>query len=138
LYEKYKNDDEVMLLSHTLDPEHDDVVFLKEYATKLGIEDNYTWHFVTGDKKKIYELAEESYFVTAVEDENEPGGIAHNQFFVLVDGEGRIRGFYDGSHHMRMDDLKYDLLKLLDRKKDYDSTLIGKVKWLYYRCTGGE
>jgi len=50
------NDNDVMLLSHSVTPQIDDVAQLKKYAIEKGVEDK-KWNLVTGDKKQIYELA---------------------------------------------------------------------------------
>ena len=54
------NDQEVLLLSHTVTPEIDSVEQLKKYAISNNINDN-KWNLVTGDKKQIYDLARKSY-----------------------------------------------------------------------------
>ena len=65
LQEELKNDNEILLLSHTVIPEVDTVEQLKEYAIENNVDDS-KWNLVTGDKKQIYELARKSYL--AVED----------------------------------------------------------------------
>lgn len=132
LYERYKDDDQVKLLSITLDPAQDSVAFLKDYASKLGVESNHTWHFVTGDKGKIYVLAQKYFFLTAIEDEEEPGGIAHHPFLVLVDKAKRIRAFHDGSQH-HVDSMVRKISKL--RNEDRKKRFMGTLKEFYYRCT---
>jgi len=56
------NDDEVMLLSHSVTPEIDSVAQLKRYAIEKGVIDK-KWNLVTGDRKQIYDLARKSYLV---------------------------------------------------------------------------
>jgi len=113
VYEAFKTHEEVALLSHTIDPEYDTVALLKEYANNLGV-DGDKWHFVTGEKEKIYELGKKSYMVTADEDPNAPGGFIHSGAFILVDKQRRIRGIYDGTVPAEVDELIDDINILLD------------------------
>jgi protein SCO1/2 len=96
LYELTKDMDDVMLLSHTIDPEYDTVALLRDFAKRLGVESK-RWHFVTGAKDSIYKIAQTSYFATALEDKTEPDGFIHSGAFLLIDKKGRIRGKYDGT-----------------------------------------
>ncbi len=112
VYEKYKDHPEVMILSHTIDPEHDSVAVLHEFANRLGVTGN-TWQFVTGKKEDIYEIGQNSYMITAREDPDEPGGYLHSGAFLLVDKDRRIRGIYDGTKEEKVDILLQDIEKLL-------------------------
>jgi len=116
VYEKYEDNPEVMILSHTIDPNHDSVEVLHEFADRLGVSSN-TWHFVTGDEAEIYDIGQNSYMVTAREDPDEPGGYLHSGAFLLVDKERRIRGIYDGTKEDKVDQLLRDIDKLL---KEYE------------------
>ncbi|WP_291778457.1 SCO family protein [Cecembia sp.] len=113
VYEKFKEEPDFLILSHTLDPEHDTAELLKDYAYKIGVEDDQTWQFLTGDQEKIFEIGQTSYLTTAMTDKNEPGGILHSGAFVLVDQKGRIRGVYDGTKEDQVDRLMRDIPKLL-------------------------
>jgi protein SCO1/2 len=112
VYEAYKENDEVAIISHTIDPEYDTVALLKDFAEKLDVQAP-KWHFVTGEKKDIYELGQKGYMVTAMEDENEVGGFLHSGAFVLVDKERKIRGVYDGTRSEEVDKLITDIELLL-------------------------
>lgn len=112
VYEKFKENDEVMLLSHSIDPQHDTVGVLKEFAQRLGV-DSRKWHFVTGNKDDIYEIGEKSYMVAAQEDAEEPGGFIHSGAFILLDKQRRVRGFYDGTVEKEVDRLIKDIPILL-------------------------
>jgi protein SCO1/2 len=112
VYEVYKDNPEVLLLSHSIDPVHDSVAVLHAFAEKLGV-DSDKWHFVTGPKEKIYEIGQESYMVTAMEDKNEPGGYLHSGAFLLIDKDRRIRGIYDGTVTEEVDQLIADIPRLL-------------------------
>lgn len=114
VYEKYKDEENFKILSHTLDPTHDTEAVLKEYAERIGVEDSETWHFLTGDQEKIFEIGQTSYLTTAMADKTEPGGILHSGAFVLVDQNGRIRGVYDGTKEEQVDKLIRDIPKILN------------------------
>jgi protein SCO1/2 len=113
VYEKFKDEPDFMILSHTLDPEHDTAELLKDYAAKIGVEDDQSWQFLTGDQEKIFEIGQTSYLTTAMTDKNEPGGILHSGAFVLVDKNGHIRGVYDGTKEEQVNRLINDIPKLL-------------------------
>jgi protein SCO1/2 len=112
VYDRFKDDDNVKILSHTIDPMHDSVKVLRAFASRLNASSK-TWHFVTGDENKIYEIGQTSYMVTAMEDKSQPGGYLHNGAFILVDPERRIRGVYDGTNAEEVDRLLKDIPKLL-------------------------
>lgn len=114
VYEKFKDEPDFLILSHTLDPEHDTAELLKDYAAKIGVENDQTWHFLTGDQEKIFEIGQTSYLTTAMEDKNEPGGLLHSGAFVLVDQKGHIRGVYDGTKEDQVNRLMKDIPKLLE------------------------
>ena len=95
IYEKYKSNDNVLLLSHSIDPKRDTVGRLREYAKNMGIQSN-KWSLVTGDKFKIYEIANR-YYAVAKEDPDSPGGFDHSGNIILVDSKGRVRSFANGT-----------------------------------------
>lgn len=115
VYEAYKDNDRVQLLSHTIDPEHDSVAVLYDYAERLQVSAN-TWHFVTGVKDSIYAISE-YYMVSAQDDPSAPGGYIHSGAFVLIDSQKHIRGYYDGTKPEEVDQLINDIPVLLDEEK---------------------
>jgi protein SCO1/2 len=115
VYDSVENDPEILLLSHTIDPEYDTVGLLKDFATRLGVESK-KWHFVTGEKEEIYKIAQTSYFATALEDKSEPDGFIHSGAFLLIDKHQRIRGKYDGTLEEDVNRLLKDIEKL--KKED--------------------
>jgi protein SCO1 len=116
VYDAVENDPEVLILSHTIDPEYDTVELLNNFARKLGVRSN-KWHFVTGNKDSIYNIAQKSYFSTAMEAKSEPDGFIHSGAFLLIDKERRIRGKYDGTKEEEVNRLLADIEKL---KKEYE------------------
>lgn len=103
---------DVMIISHTVNPEHDSVPVLADYA-KMVHANNQRWFFVTGNKEELYRLALEGYLLNASEDVLAPGGFLHSEQVVLVDKEGRIRGFYDGTSISEIKKNLIDDIKLL-------------------------
>lgn len=116
VYEKYKSNPQVGILSHTIDPEYDTVAVLREFARRLGVESE-KWHFVTGEKEDIYKIGQTSYLVTTIEDSSQPGGFLHSGAFVLIDKERRLRGIYDGTKAEKVALLLEDIDILL---KEYE------------------
>lgn len=110
--EAFKDEDGLMLLSHSVTPEMDSVPVLAEYAARHGA-DPARWRFLTGDRKQIYALARKSYFAAMDEGDGGPDDFVHTENFVLVDPRRRIRGFYDGTSAKDIDRLIADIPKLL-------------------------
>ena len=92
-----RNNPKVMLLSHSVMPDIDDVAILKKYAIKNGVVDA-KWNLVTGDKKDIYKMARLSYLAVKQGKPNEMYDMVHTENFVLVDAKRQVRGFYDGTN----------------------------------------
>jgi protein SCO1/2 len=115
LQEYYKNDTDIMFLSHSVTPVMDSVSVLKEYAERKGVIDG-KWNVTTGSKKHIYELARKSYFAVLESGDGGEDDFIHTEQFVLVDKERRIRGYYDGTEKKDMEKLKKDIALL---KEEY-------------------
>jgi len=96
LQNHFKNDNQVMFLSHSVTPVMDSVPILKQYALNRGVIDD-KWHITTGEKKHIYELARKSYFAVLEEGDGGAQDFIHTEQFILVDAKRQIRGFYDGT-----------------------------------------
>ena len=112
LQEEFKDDDEILFLSHTVTPSQDSVPVLKNYAEKYGVIAN-KWHLVTGDKQEIYNLGREQYFVE--NDLGEPKSIEdflHTENFLLIDKNKHIRGIYNGLNRASMQQLIIDIKAL--------------------------
>ncbi len=106
---EFKDDPEVLLLSHTVNPEKDTVAALAAYALAHNAQPG-KWYIVTGEKELIYNQAREGYFVSATEGSGGPDDFIHSELFVLVDKENHIRGYFDGT------DIN-DVAKLIDQIK---------------------
>lgn len=115
LQEYYKNDIDIMFLSHSVTPVIDSVSVLKTYAENKGVIDG-KWNVTTGSKKHIYELARKSYFAVLEDGDGGENDFIHTEQFVLVDKERRLRGYYDGTEKKDMEKLKKDIALL---KEEY-------------------
>lgn len=115
VYEATVTMPDVLILSHTIDPEYDTVALLRDFAKRLGVTSD-RWHFVTGEKDSIYKIAQTSYFTTAMEDKSEADGFVHSGAFLLIDKSKRIRGRYDGTQEEDVNRLITDIKKL--RRED--------------------
>lgn len=102
-----KNND-LRIISHSVNPLHDSVPVLKEYAN-LVHADSKKWMLVTGNKKDIYDIGIDGYKLAVNEDPRAPGGFLHSELFVLVDKEKRIRGYYDGTDSSAVNKLINDI-----------------------------
>ena len=102
---------EIRLISHSVDPEQDRPAVLKDYGERLG-QNPEIWKLLTGEKEEIYDLARNGYFMTAIESDTAAGGIFHSDIFALVDRQGRLRGYYDGTDTEEVDQLLKDAQQL--------------------------
>ena len=101
---------EVRLVSISVDPEHDTPEVLQRYAESFKAPAR--WLFLTGDGEQIYRLSKEGFKLgvdAAPQGVETAEPILHSTRFVLVDGEGRIRGYYDAFDAESMKTLERDL-----------------------------
>jgi protein SCO1/2 len=106
---------DLALVSISVDPEHDVPNVLAKYAERFKADPG-RWLFLTGEKKEIYRLAQEGFRLSAVpasdKEREETDVILHSSRFVLVDGKGQIRGYYDSSDAAALKRLRRDLKTL--------------------------
>jgi protein SCO1/2 len=116
LQKKFKGVDNFKILSFTVQPEIDSVLVLKKYAEEYGAQSGQ-WHFLTGEKKKLYALARNSFFLLKPAEAQNLGDansdFIHTNNFVLIDKNKRIRGYYDGTSAEEVEKLANDIRKLL-------------------------
>lgn len=113
----FLNNPKVMILSHSVLPDVDDVAKLKAYALKNGVND-VKWNLVTGDKAAIYRMARKSYLAVKQGKPDELYDMVHTENFVLVDDKKRVRGFYDGTKKEEIQRLIADINWLCESKKN--------------------
>ena len=115
--EEFKDNDDVLFISHTVDPERDSLPALKAFAEKHKANLN-KWFFVTGNRDSIHNLAARGYLVPAAEDSRAEGGFFHSQDLLLIDKEKRMRGIYDSQDPAEIKRLKDEIKVLLYEYKE--------------------
>lgn len=117
IQKKFMGNENVKILSFTVDPKYDIPSVLFEYAQKHKAQKNQ-WHFLTGEKKELYDLARKSFFVLkpaeAINLGDANSDFIHTNNFVLVDQKLRIRGYYDGTSITEVNTLIADITSLLN------------------------
>lgn len=124
VYQAFKTNDDIMILSHTVDPKRDTVEAMKAYSQRFNVIDSKRWKFLTGSKKELYDQAYYSYLLNALEnrEENIDEDFIHSNLFVLVDRHGRLRMHvnkdgnteaYDGTNEESVAQLIKDIQYLL-------------------------
>jgi len=106
-----KNPD-VLMAGFTVDPENDTVAVLKKWSERHKAQRG-KWHFLTGKRETLYNLSRETFKLGA-----EPGGkdhpIVHSDKLVLIDRQGRIRGYYSGVNREEVQRLLQDIYRVLE------------------------
>jgi len=128
LDEKFGDSNEFGIVSITIDPDNDNPSTLKEYSEALNIQ-SQNWHFLTGEKDYIYDLANNGFNIYANQNANFAGGFEHQGYFALIDKDGYIRSrkdnfgnpimYYLGINDINanlqgIDMLSYDIKKLIN------------------------
>ena len=112
IYQRHAQAPNLKFVSFTIDPEHDSLAVLRDYAQRLGVPLTGSWHFVRTSKDSVFTLAKGLY-TAAMPDKTAPGGFAHNGTFALVDDQGHVRGLYDSLNPKEVARLQEDLPVLL-------------------------
>ncbi len=118
--------EDILFLSHTVDPLNDSLDVLRKYARKWQA-DSSRWKFVTGDPAAIYRQGNNGYLLSAMEDSTAAEQFVHDQRFVLVDKRRHIRGFYDGTDTEEVGRLATDL-KMLMKEERERALKVGRFK----------
>jgi len=117
VYERYKNEKDFLILSHTSDPATDSAARLKKYADSLNV-DTGKWIFLTGTKDSLYRQARHSYKID--DPNNNPldneVDFLHSQFFSLVDKKGVVRNIYEGNERKDVERMIKEIEVLLKEK----------------------
>lgn len=118
VFEKFKDQKDFAILSHSSMPETDSVPLLKAYEQKMiGANPHYAakWYFVTGNKDSLYKMARQSYLLDNEKNnsENIEEAFIHTQFFALVDKQKNVRGIYDGLKKDEINRMEKDVATLL-------------------------
>ena len=128
LDEKFGESNEFGIVSITIDPQNDNPSTLKKYSEVLDIQ-SQNWHFLTGEKDYIYNLANNGFNIYANQNVNFAGGFEHQGYFALIDKDGYIRSRKDNygnpiMYYLGINDvnanlqgvemLSYDIKKLIN------------------------
>lgn len=117
VYERFKNDPDFLILSHTSDPKNDSVPVLKKYADSLKVNTD-KWIFLTGFKDSLYKQARYSYKIDDPNNNpiNSDEDFIHSQFFSLVDKKGVVRNIYEGIQQSEVEKMMKEIEQLLKEK----------------------
>ena len=107
LQQRFRNQPDVHLVNFSVDPERDSPLTLKKYALKFQANTRQ-WHFLTGPESEIRRISVNGFKLGTGEKL-----IQHSQKFALVDREGNIRGYYEGTDPLAVDQLGRDIERLL-------------------------
>ncbi|HMK25132.1 MAG TPA: SCO family protein [Chitinophagaceae bacterium] len=117
VYERFKDNNSFLILSHTCDPETDSAAQLKKYADSMAVNTSQ-WIFLTGRKDSLYTMARISYTIDdpannlkSIDDD-----FLHTQFWALVDRNGDVKKIYDGLKGTEVRQLIKDAERLLKEK----------------------
>jgi protein SCO1 len=114
VYDKFKNEKDFLILSHTSDPERDSVSVMKKYSDSMNVN-TQKWIFLTGRKDSLYAMARNSYTiddpannVNAITDQ-----FLHTQFWALVNKRGEVKKVYDGLKQSEIEAMMKKIKKML-------------------------
>lgn len=109
LQEAFKQDTNILFLSHSVTPDTDSVRVLKKYAIENKVNSKQ-WHLLTGSTKNIYDLAKKQYFAGDTVGFYQTGNeFLHTENFILLDKQQRIRGVYNGTLLVEIERIKEDI-----------------------------
>ncbi len=106
-------DNEILILSHSVDPEIDTVERLMKYQ-KINEINGSNWFLLRGNIDEIIKMAQLGYFAIASIDNHVENSLIHTENIVLVDDQQRIRGVYNGTSELEMSYLIDDIKRLLN------------------------
>ena len=110
IHDLFPDRSDIRFVSISVDPEHDTRERLQWYIHKMHINDK-NWQILRGNKSDIYTVARNQFNLVAA-DANENSDFIHSDKLILVDGSGKIRGYYSGLEKSAMDQLIIDIKKL--------------------------
>ena len=122
-----KTPDFLHLLSFSIDPERDSVPRLKQWADRFQINPDQWW-LLTGEKKTIYDMVIKEMKMLAVDGEGVDSNFIHTDFFVLIDTNRHVRGYYHGLDEESVARLSNDIILLtMEKDKGKESFLAGQL-----------
>ena len=115
-----KDIEELIIISHTIDPVRDSISRLNEYIELHNIDTRDNWFFVRGSQAYTYDIGKDEYLINADVDREAEGGFLHSEHFVLIDREGHIRGMYAGTDTAQVKQLENDIRFLISTEYNND------------------
>ncbi|MDP1765215.1 MAG: SCO family protein [Sediminibacterium sp.] len=124
----------VQFISFTVDPEHDSVSVLKDYADRFHVNHD-NWWMLTGSRDSIYKFAFEELKVDKFSEEPISPDFVHTSRFVLIDKAYKVRGYYNGLDSVSIAKLARDIgLLMLEKDKTQKSSVFTEIidlSWLW-------
>lgn len=111
----FRDEPNVQIMSISIDPEFDTPQILKEYADEHGATSS-KWHFLSGPKLETYQLARCGFVLPTIDGNGVADDFVHSDKFILIDDQGRIRGYYSGTNREDVDLLMLETKVLLHAK----------------------
>jgi protein SCO1/2 len=113
----FRDEAKVQIMSFSIDPDYDTPTILKPYAEDHGAVSG-KWDFLTGNKSEIYNLARCGFVIPTLDGLGIPDNFVHSDKFILIDEQGRIRGYYSGTSREDVDLLILETKILLHGKPE--------------------
>lgn len=122
LHQNTKDIEDLLFISHTIDPTRDTLARLNAYIEMHNIDTRDNWFFVRGSQSYTYDIGKDEYLINADVDREAEGGFLHSEHFVLIDREGHIRGMYEGTDPNTVKKLEQDIRLLISTEHDKSQT----------------
>lgn len=116
LYEQFDDRNDIIFLSHTVDPKRDSLPVLRDYMKAYGIPLDDQWHFLTGEQDSIFALGRKGYKLPT--DEGAAGDgedFLHSPYFALIDTSMTVRNYYDGTDSLQINRLVEHIALIMPR-----------------------
>ena len=92
LSKEFENDEDFMIVSHTIDPTNDSVKILNQYSLDTAIPPN-KWQFLWSSEENL--KAQANQFMTYFRPNEDGSDFYHSSYVALVDKKQQLRGFYN-------------------------------------------
>jgi protein SCO1/2 len=110
--EVFQENPDIQILGFSVDPEYDTPEVLRSFGDRFDVKSGF-WHLLTGPRDEIYQLARCGFILPVEHGGDDPYDFIHSEKFILVDGQRRIRGYYDGTSRKDVDRLIIEIQILM-------------------------
>ena len=114
VHQEFKDNDKVHIASISIDPNYDSYSRLREYAKGFEIDTKH-WTFMRNNETYTHNFIQERLYQSVIKDPNAPGGFDHSSKILLVDDQGRLRKFYEGTDKKEIKKLIEDIKTLTEK-----------------------